>query len=112
MDYRATTQVASGYTGSVPLTQAVPTSSPENSQIRDGVCQSESLLSEIHEALSALEKRLDTVLTPVPPSTASANGNVKQGPPSSHLHGRIGILNEGFLHAVQRIHALHGRIEV
>ncbi len=84
-----------------------------SSRIRDGVAHSEQMLSSVHEAISNLEKRLDTVLTPIPPSpvnTASTGKGLSQS--GSHLHGRVQILNEGYEDALRRIQALIGRIEI
>lgn len=72
------------------------------SWIRDAVGMSEQQLSEIHECINLLERRLDTVLTPAPPSVQGGSGGIapKQSPPNvSHLRGRIVILNEGWQHA-------------
>lgn len=93
---------------------AGPVDSVESgSRIRDGVSHSEQVLSGIHEAIVMLEKRLDTVLTPVPPASVStASQNKQQMAVSSHLHGRMQILNEGYEDALRRIHALIGRVEV
>jgi hypothetical protein len=81
------------------------------SPIRDGVSQAEQLLSEIHDAIDALEKRLDTVLTPGPPTGASA-APPKNQPVASHVQGRLSILNEGFSHAASRLRDVYRRVEV
>lgn len=83
------------------------------SPIRDGIGLAEQSLSAIHEAISFLENRLDTVLSPVPPSPANVAAVGKLPPPvTSHVHGRLVILNDGFAEAVRRVHGLMGRIEV
>jgi len=81
------------------------------SAIRDAVTHAEALLSELHEAISALDRRLETVLTPAPPQTAT-NSPSKTGSVGSHLRGRVLILNEGWQHAVERISQLRQRVEV
>lgn len=81
------------------------------SRIRDGISAAEQELSQVHSAIDRLEKRLDTILTPVPPSTLSGNAN-KASQPSSHVMGRIELLNEGFQHATSRLRALTLRVEV
>jgi hypothetical protein len=89
----------------------VPT--PDNSRIRDGVSAAEQALSALHEMISHLEKRLETVLSPMPSQPANvANAGTPTGPPRSHVTGRLSILNEGFGHAIQRLNELGGRIEV
>lgn len=88
--------------------------SPESSSpIRDAVSHDEQILSAVHEAISLLEKRLDTVLTPVPPQPSNTlNPDRATAPICSHLHGRMRILNEGYEDAVRRLHALSVRIEI
>jgi hypothetical protein len=92
----------------------VPTPEPQESpsRIRDGISSSEQLLSAIHDAISSLEKRFDTVLRPMPPSTLSGANAGQSGPVGSHLTGRIAILNEGFQQALARLHELTARAEV
>lgn len=82
------------------------------SPIRDGVTQSEQFLSEIHECIDALEKRLETVLTPQPPMPAGGNAVQKSQPLASHLSGRMAILNEGFSHVSSRLRELCRRVEI
>lgn len=81
--------------------------------VRDRIGNTESWLSDLHGALDRLEKRLDTILTPVPPQggTAGPDGpRVSQ--PRSHVQGRLEILNEGFAHLSARLNQLHSRIEL
>lgn len=105
---RTATENASGQTAAI--------TSPEDSAswIRDAVTQSEQSLSEVHEQLDYLERRLDTALTPVGPSPATAlSAPPKNAMPSgSHLRGRVMILNEGWQHAIERIAAIRQRIEI
>ena len=74
---------------------------PESaSLIRDLLTAQEQLLSELHDAMTRLEKRLDTVLTPasperVPDAKISSTGG-------SLINTRLVILNEGFSHNIQR----------
>ena len=109
---------ATGYAGSsYPTGQALSGPSPQTdesaSRIRDGITRAEELLSQVHEAILLLEKRLDTVLSPVPPSVAgNSAAKAQTGAPISHLLGRITILNEGFDHAAQRVRDLTRRVEV
>ena len=80
--------------------------------VRDGVTATEQLLSEVHDAISQLEARLETVLTPMPPAGGNTPGTVPTGPPVSHLAGRLAILNDGYRQAAQRLRVLTQRIEV
>lgn len=82
------------------------------SQIRDGISLGEQLLSEVHEQINALENRLDTVLTPTPPTPAGATTQPAPMPVVSHVRGRVTILNEGWKHAIDRLAALRARVEV
>ena len=72
--------------------QPVPPHS--SSLIRDAITATEQTLSELHDAINQLEQRLDTALTPASPAVTSADPS-KQ-PVTSHIHGRVRILNEGF----------------
>lgn len=81
------------------------------SPIRDGVGQAEEIVTALHAAISQLEKRLDTVLTPVPPQPGTA-GTPGNGPIASHLRGRLATLNEGYADAVRRLRDLALRVEV
>lgn len=81
------------------------------SVIRDGLCYTEQILSDVHAAIARLEQRLDTVLTPLPPATDSTQG-LSAGPPASHLAGRVSLLNRGFQDAVSRLLELAQRVEV
>ncbi len=88
--------------------------SPDESAsvIRDGVSNSEQTLSELHDVISGLERRLDTVLTPTAPATASSATPNKPQPMLSHLAGRLSIVNEGSQHAIARLRDLMRRVEV
>lgn len=107
--YQAQERAMQAGTLGVPVSPEVE--SP--SRIRDAVMTTEQALSALHEMISLLERRLDTVLRPVPPA---AQSNVAQGgatgPVCSHVTGRLNILNEGFIHAIGRLNELGGRIEV
>lgn len=84
-----------------------------SSPIRDGIGYAEQTLSELHQTISHLEKRLETVLSPVPPTVASQGNKAgPTGPPASHVHGRLVILNEGYAQAVRRLRDLAQRVEV
>ncbi len=85
---------------------------PESaSPIRDSVTASEQILSELHNVIDQFEKRLDTVLLPVPPQGAGTSGAVPT-PATSHVRGRLLILNEGYIHAAARLRDLIRRVEV
>lgn len=83
------------------------------SWIRDATTQSEQFLSDLHEQLNHLERRLDTVLTPSAPApttnSVQPKGSTNAG---SHLRGRVVILNEGWQHAIERLAQLRNRIEI
>lgn len=92
-------------------TGAMPAPDLSPSVIRDTVGFAEETLSELHEAINHLEKRLEPALRPMPPVT----DNIKPsptGPPMSHVAGRLAILNEGFRQAVSRLRELTQRVEV
>lgn len=83
-----------------------------SSPVRDRISQAEQIMSESHAALDALEQRLDTILTPVPPSPANAASAQPASQPKSHVAGRLELLNEGYSHLIYRLNALRGRIEL
>lgn len=83
---------------------------PSNSRLRDSVSNGEQYLSEIHATIDALEKRLDTLLTPQAPSTAANSGVSAPQPLLSHVVGRLNILNEGYVFATARMRTLISRI--
>ena len=106
---QSTRYASVGYDREVSAPRDTP---PESSRIRDGVTASEQSLSDIHTAIDMLTKRLDTVLRPVPPSAQSTASQKLPQSVSSHLAGRVEILNEGFRAAIDRLHELHSRVEV
>lgn len=85
-----------------------------SSPVRDRISGLESLLSDLHSTISALEERFDTVLTPVPPLPARAdNERTPTGQRiQSHLQGRLEILADGYQMAISRLHQLNSRIEL
>ena len=81
------------------------------SYILDGISGIEQNLSDIHNAIEAIEQRLVMVLTPVAPS-ASTDSAKQAAQPTSHLRGRVVLLNDGLSAAVNRLQHLLGRIEI
>ncbi len=98
-----TTAAVNAYSG--------PSEPESGSPIRDCVGAAEQSLSELHNVIDGLEKRLDTVLTPMPPTGAGTNATQPQ-PVTSHVRGRLIILNDGYQHATQRLHDLIRRVEI
>lgn len=96
---------------SLTATQANSIEPETPSKIRDGITTAEQFQSEINEHISLLEKRLDTVLRPVPPSGQGANVATPQ-PVCSHVTGRLNLLNEGLHGIVTRLRELRDRVEV
>ncbi len=72
----------------------------------------EELLSGVHETISQLEKRLDTVLRPMPPTGQANQAGATIGPVCSHVAGRLNILNDGFRSAIARLQDIASRAEV
>ena len=86
------------------------------SLIRDQVTRAESLVEPLRKTLEDLEARLDTVITPLPPtpkSTLSAVSAIQMSEDGrSHLLGRLCDLNEQLLYLLDHITQLVGRVEV
>lgn len=84
------------------------------SRIRDGITRAEEILIAVHEAIGALELRLDTILQPQPPQAVSnaANSGKPSDPQCSRVMFRIDILNKGFDDATNRLRDMARRIEV
>lgn len=89
--------------------------SPEpasTSPARDRIASAEQWLSDLHSIVDGLEKRLDTILTPVPPSGVGNSVGPTPTQPKSHVVGRLDILCDGFSHLASRIQQLGTRIEL
>lgn len=82
------------------------------SRIRDGLGIAEERLSDLHAVIDSVERRLDTVLSPVAPATAPPRNGAEVNTIGSHVTGRVQLLNEGFAHASARLRELTRRIEV
>jgi hypothetical protein len=89
--------------------QAEPLTS---SQARDRISSAEQWLSDLNNIVDGLEKRLDTILTPVPPSGVGNAASPTPTQPKSHVVGRLDILCEGYSHLASRIQHLSNRIEL
>jgi hypothetical protein len=87
------------------------TPSESASQIRDAIGTTEQIATDLHEALSHLESRLDTVLCPVPPTGADASKSMPE-PVRSHLLGRVLSVNGSLSAAIDRVRHLRSRVEV
>lgn len=79
--------------------------------IRNKISDAEQLMSGIHALIDLVEKRFETVLLPNPPSTAQSTPSA---PPSisSHVRGRLDLLNDGLYHAIARLKLLTDRADV
>lgn len=83
------------------------------SMIRDAIGATEQSVSLLHEAITELEGRLDTVLSPQPPQLTTGGANAKDPrPSSSQVHTRMQELNAGFSHAIDRLRELARRVEI
>ncbi len=108
MDYTELRQMAQNQTANYrgPTAESA-------SQIRDGISQSEQLLSDMQGLIDTFEKRVETILRPVPPQgLGQAATPAAPQHPASHLRGRITIMNEGFSHVMSRLAGLMDRIEL
>ena|ERR1019366_557673 len=112
MDQRQLQPGTQGQAWSQGNTMAISAPTTVSSPVRDAISGNESWLSDLHNAVDRLEQRLDTILTPVPPQTANGVNPATQGPPVSHVQGRLRILNEGYNGLMERLSRLHDRIEL
>lgn len=87
-----------------------PTPTESSSKIRDAISATEQSVGELHDAITAIEKRLDTILTPVAPEVGVTNGAGTTN--TSHMHGRVVEMNLGFAHAIDRLRSIYQRVEV
>lgn len=100
------------YAANKPSNFAQSQQTESTSKIRDSITATEQLLTAVHEEITQLEKRLDTVLRPVPPQGESRMNAPTPAPVCSHVTGRLAILNEGFQGAIQRLRDITSRTEV
>ena len=87
----------------------ISTESP--SKIRDRISGAEEVLSMIYQTFDALEKRLETVLTPAPPD-APTTSSAQPRQPSSPMLERLDSINGGLHNMEGRIRRLTARVEV
>lgn len=85
---------------------------PTNNQIREGVGYLERQIAETHAVISALESRLETVLTPVAPQPPGTGEKTGPGTPTSELFIRLKSVSHGLQDVQDRMHRLLSRIEV
>lgn len=94
------------------LTATAPTDSPpEIAKVRDGITSAEQLQSALADEVAALERRLESVLRPLPPQ-GQGSANPTPQPVCSHVVGRLSILNDGFVSLGARLRELRERVEV
>jgi len=107
--------VGGGGIGGVSISQwaeAKVASTEPATKIRDGLGNLECYAQGIHDVIDALEKRLDTVLTPIPPMDASKAGNHDIRPMESHVMSRVVNIQETISNAITRLHGVINRVEV
>lgn len=92
---------------------SAPADPESESKIRNGIGMSEQELGALHHAIESLERRLETALTPQPPSVVSADkiGNAPT-PVNGHIVNRLQDLNRGIASAAERVRELLRRVEV
>lgn len=86
-----------------------PLESP--SVIRDSVTTIETLVDELGAVIEAVERRLDTVLTPTPPTVDKA-GAATPSPATSHLEGRLNDVQDRLTYWITYIRRVIERVEV
>lgn len=107
--------IGGGYLAGATLGRPISTdpTTESASGIRDAICHAEEITAQLHGVISHLESRLDTALTPIPPTPATAAAqNAQTMPPISTVRHRIAQVNQGLVEAVQRLNALRDRVEI
>lgn len=114
MDYRQNATSGTFIGNPVTITTAQQGMPPESeSKIRNVVGMTEELLQTLHASISHLESRLDTILTPIPPSPAAAGaGAQKNEPMISHVLSRAVSVTQSLQDAISRVQSLRDRVEV
>lgn len=97
-----------GATMSSPQGAVVEASSP----LRDAISVTEQQEQSLHQAISDLEQRLDGILMPVPPSPVDKVGGSTPTPSMSHVRERVGKINAGYMHAIDRLNELRRRVDL
>src|SRR5436305_7491780 len=85
------------------------------SRIRNLITVQEGQLGQIHNAISALDSRLDTVLIPdvlVDPKVSAPSSDTPVKVPLSPLLERLVVINRGFEDAIARLRYLRGRVDL
>lgn len=99
--------------GTVTTIGGAPAPPPESdSKIRNVASLMEESLTSLHAAISHLESRLDTVLTPMSPTGTGTGQGASNMPSVSHLLGRMGQIAQGIQDATQRLNEMRDRVEV
>lgn len=101
----------SGYSASSPI-NSLPPPIETPSKIRDGISYVEQQIAALHELIEAFERRLDTVLAPIPPSTTDGRGTNVSRQPMSHVQDRLATMSESLSSAKFRLSSLLDRVEV
>lgn len=82
------------------------------SQIRNALCFTEELAAQLHGEINALEHRLETGLTPLPPAPAGTNGCGPDSICRSHVLERVANTNHTLAGAIARLRELRTRVEL
>ena len=103
---------ANYYTTKSPSPQGCSPTVDTNSKVRDGIEAQEKMLEMLHQSISNLENRLETVLTPQPPTVSGVDKAASPAPVASYVNNRLAILQVVLVEAIRRIESLSGRVEV
>lgn len=110
--YNAPAQVGHGRplarSGGAAQGQSPPSSSP----IRDRITNAESLLSAIHDCISALEERLTPALEMAPPDPSAVPTGIPPHAASSQLSMRLMQHTQMLDAALQRLQGIMHRVEL
>jgi hypothetical protein len=93
-------------------TAAVAPDSESDSQVRNALGYSEELAAQLHSEIASLEHRLETGLTPLPPSPAGTAQQTKDTLSRSHLLERVSGVNVALNTAIARLRELRMRVEL
>jgi hypothetical protein len=95
------------YSGSAALTPPTPTA-----PIHGTTLALDQYVTNLHEMLTELERRLEPILTPTAPATATSTSGATTVQPGSAHQMALANLSFAVMSGVERVNRLLGRLEI